>query len=413
MAAPALLIDSQFHGWRIVAFCFLSQFVSMGFSIYILGIYIQPIANEFGVSPGLLGWGMAFFYLANSLVGPFVGNWVDRGQARLVMPVGAVVFALGFVALGLSSHLLFSALACLLLLAPGACMLGVLPCATLLVQWFRRHQGLAVGIAAIGISLGGFVMPPLANLLIEQLGWRHSLMVLGGVVAALMLPLAWLVVVGRPADICQHPDGDPPAVEPAAATAEPPAVNAAALLTQKTFWLLTCSVGLLSATSIIMVTFIVPYAMSTGTSAASSAFLISLYAGFAVVGKVAFGWAGDRASRRKVMIAIQLCATFGWLVMVLVEGTLPMMISAALVGMAIGGMTPLWAALIALYYGPGAFGRVKGVMTLAMLAFLIVPGPLGGYLYDLTGSYAAGFAIIWWVLPVALLCTVLLPERPR
>ncbi len=82
MAAPRLLIDPHFHGWRIVAFCFLSQFVSMGFSIYILGIYIQPIANEFGVSPGLLGWGMAFFYLANSLVGPFVGNWVDRGRAN-------------------------------------------------------------------------------------------------------------------------------------------------------------------------------------------------------------------------------------------------------------------------------------------------------------------------------------------
>jgi MFS family permease len=183
------------------------------------------------------------------------------------------------------------------------------------------------------------------------------------------------------------------------------------MLTQKSFWLLTGCVGFLSLCSIMMVTFLVPFAQASGVSAQISALLISLYAGSAVVGKLALGWLGDKLSKRKIMIGIQVIATVGWLFMISIDSTTALMASAALVGFSVGGMTPLWAALIALHFGPAAFGRVKGVMTLAMLVFLVLPGPLGGYLYDLYGSYEAGFSIVWWLLPMGLLCAVLLPER--
>ncbi|MYM64467.1 MFS transporter [Pseudomaricurvus sp. HS19] len=422
MSLRRFAVQPHFHGWRLVGFSTISQFIAMGFSIYILGLYIQPLATEFNVSPGTLGWGMGIFYLISSAMGPLVGSWVDKGHARLVLTLGALVFALGFVLMSLVSSLWQAALVCTFLLAPGACMLGVLPCATLLVQWFERRQSFAVGIAAIGISLGGFVMPPIANGLIDALGWRTSLLVLGLFVAAFLLPLSWALVVGRPADVGQFADGDTPDSASEAGTenfdrsSEQPAVaalTAKAIVMQKTFWLLTGCIGLLSLCSIMMVTFMVPYARVAGLSSDTSALLISLYAGSAVVGKFLLGWVGDHFSRRKIMVLIQLVGALGWLCMVVWQNTAALMASAALVGFAVGGMTPLWATLIALHFGPAAFGRVKGIMTLAMTVFLIIPGPLGGYLYDRFGSYEAGFAMVWWVLPLALLCAWLLPEKRR
>ena len=413
MSLRRLAINQNFHGWRLVGFSSISQFISMGFSIYILGIYIQPLSVEFDVSPGTVGWGMGFFYLVNSLVGPLVGHWVDKGKARWLMSLGAIVFALGFILMGLATELYHAALACIFFLAPGACMLGVLPCATLLVQWFRRRQSFAVGIAAIGISVGGFVMPPIANFLIEAVGWRMSLVLLGGFVAVFLLPLAVLITVGKPSEIDQYPDGVFDAEHDQAQSGDHSEVTMKWILAQRSFWLLTSCVGLLSLCSIMLVTYIVPYARVNGISAQHSALLISLYAGSAVVGKFALGWFGDQLSKRRVMIFVQIIGTVGWLFMVLFQGGWALMTSASLVGFAVGGMTPLWATLIAQYFGEEAFGRVKGAMTLAMIVFLVVPGPLGGYLYDLYGSYETGFSIIWWVLPVSLLCAILLPEKKQ
>ena len=417
MSERRLAIHPQFHGWRLVGFSAVSQLIALGFTVYVLGLYIQPLASEFGVSPGKLGWGMAMFYLMSSAIGPLLGYWVDRGAARQLMTLGAGMLALGFVCAGISTALWQIALACIVLIAPGSAMLGVLPCSALLVQWFDRRRSFAVGIAVIGISVGGFIMPPVTNALIESMGWRGSLISMGVFVAAFLMPLAWLMVVGKPADVAQWIDGEvtPAPLPTSAVAAAPPAVliSSRDIVSQRAFWLLVGTVGLLSMCSIMMVAFLVPYARVSGISSEVSALLVSLYAGSAVLGKFTLGWLGDRFSKRHIMVLVQVIAILGWGLLVLVKSAGGLMAAAAMVGFSVGGMTPLWATLVAYYFGPGAFGRVKGIMTLTMTVFLIIPGPLGGYLYDRLGSYEAGFAIVWWVLPVALLCAVLLPAKPQ
>lgn len=411
MNLTTLAINPNFHGWRLVGFSAFSQFIAMGFSIYILGIYIAPLAETFAVSPGKLGWGMGIFYLINSIAGPFVGAYIDRGHARQVMTLGALLFAGGFIGIGLAPNLWWVALACTLLLAPGACMLGVLPCAAILVRWFRRRQSFALGLSAIGVSLGGFVMPPVANTLIELFGWRMSLVALGSFIAISLTPLAWFMCVGKPEDINQFPDGEAPSADNPPSE-QPPAMGNLQLIRQARFWFITGTVGFLSLCSILLVTFIVPYARSIGLSSSLSALLISLYAGSAIVGKFTLGWLGDRWSKRQVMIAIQTIACIGWLFLLLNASAPALVLACTLVGFAIGGLTPIWASLLALHFGPAAFGQVKGIMTLAMLFFLVAPGPLGGFFYDQYGSYEAGFKFVFWLLPFGLLCAVLLKEKP-
>ena len=112
-----------------------------------------------------------------------------------------------------------------------------------------------------------------------------------------------------------------------------------------------------------------------------------------------------------MLLLIQVLAVVGWLPMLMLEGIVPLMASVVLVGLAVGGLTPIWGSLIAYYFGAGAFGRVKGAMTLAMLVCTVVPGPLGGLIYSLYGSYTTSFWLLWVALPVALLCTWMLPRQ--
>lgn len=407
-----VLAHPRFHGWRIVAFCGISQFMAMGFSIYLLSLYIEPMAATFNVSPGLIGSGMGLFYLVTSLSGPLVGSWVDRGHMRTVIMGGTVMFALSFVAMALATSVWHVALACAILLAPGVCMIGVLPCAAMLVNWFEKRQAFALGVAALGISFGGFFAPPLAAYLITNLGWQQSMLVFAAIILIVLLPLSWALVVPKPADLNQHPDGVEPAVT-TETTGPTGAKNGSMkdLVSDKTFWYLTLAVGLLSLCSILLVTYIVPMARERGMSTELSALLISGYAASSLTGKFLLGWLGDKFEKRSVFLLIQVLAVVGWLPMLMLEGIVPLMASVVLVGLAVGGLTPIWGSLIAYYFGAGAFGRVKGAMTLAMLVCTVVPGPLGGLIYSLYGSYTTSFWLLWVALPVALLCTWMLPRQ--
>jgi OFA family oxalate/formate antiporter-like MFS transporter len=46
-------------------------------------------------------------------------------------------------------------------------------------RWFARCRGLASGIASSGIGFGTLIVPPLASLLITDVGWRETYLILG------------------------------------------------------------------------------------------------------------------------------------------------------------------------------------------------------------------------------------------
>ena len=60
-------------------------------------------------------------------------------------------------------------------------------------RWFVRRRGFASGLAVSGIGVGTLVMPPLASLLIESLGWRGAYLVLGALAVVVGGGLALLI----------------------------------------------------------------------------------------------------------------------------------------------------------------------------------------------------------------------------
>lgn len=410
MYSTTVSTTATFHGWKILGLCTFGQLVSVGFTVYLIGVFIRPLSEAFAVSTTQLGWGAAIFYSMAALTGPLLGYWVDKGKVKAVVTLGGVFLASGFWLLSLSQNLTHAALVCLVFLAPGASMVGVVPCNAMIVCWFQKRRGLALGVAAAGISLGGFLMPPVAAGLITNFGWREALAILGSFIALTLIPLAWFIAVSKPSELGQYPDGEEPSQSSAQAAIDADDLTFKKILLRKTFWLITFSVGLLSFCSVLMITYVIPFAQERGLATQSSAFLLSLYAGSAFFGKFAIGWLADKVPAQRMMTLILLLAAIGWWPMIILKTVTGLAISSIIVGFAVGGLMPLWATLIAIYFGTNAYGRVKGVMSLAMLSCSVFPAPLGGYLHDTYGSYAIGFSWVWWVLPVGIICSLLLPN---
>src|SRR5207248_10434041 len=70
---------------------------------------------------------------------------------------------------------------------------GPLPNQVLLSRWFDKSRGKAMGIAYLGIGLGGAVSPWISHLLVQRFGWQIALKLLGVLIVVLAFPLAFFV----------------------------------------------------------------------------------------------------------------------------------------------------------------------------------------------------------------------------
>ena len=73
-----------------------------------------------------------------------------------------------------------------------------------------------MGISAIGVSVGGIIVAPIAGLLVANMGWRAAWLVLGVGMIVILTPAAALLMRRQPSDVGLVPDGSAPTVDKAA-----------------------------------------------------------------------------------------------------------------------------------------------------------------------------------------------------
>lgn len=426
-----------FHGWKIIAVSFLALFVSVGFGFYSFGAFFVALTAEFGGGRTGVGIGLALFGITNGLVAPFLGRALDLGHARRVMSWGAWLLALGLFLTAAVQSLLQFYLVLGTVLALGAALIGGVTASTLVANWYVRRRSMALGIATMGISLSGVVMAPVATRLIALIGWRGTFVLYGALTLLVVLPAVRRWVIDQPEDIGLHPDGDatapvakwtpsaaagegPTGVEPIAAvqpaSAPPPRrrrVEWMEPLANRNFWVIVLVVAMNFCANSAILTHIIAHAGDMGFPPLRAAFSLSVIALAGVLGKVLFGWTGDRLSGRSALwLAIGLQASGA--TALLLADTYPRLLTAtAIFGLGMGGMMPLWGTLIGACFGRRSFGRVMGLMSPMLLPIQILGVPFAGYVYDTYGSYDVAFTVFICMYVSALLILTLLrmPEQ--
>ena len=127
-----------------------------------------------------MGLGMNFF------CGPFTSALCDRFGCRVVAIVGGLISVIAMFATSFINSLVSIYLTYSILWGMGSSMCYF---STFLMvgTYFDRRKSLANGITTAGSAVGALVMGPTINFLLERVGWRNTMRIIGGVACAMVL----------------------------------------------------------------------------------------------------------------------------------------------------------------------------------------------------------------------------------
>jgi sugar phosphate permease len=383
---------------KVTAAGFLSLFSIVGIAFYGLPFFYDFWVHDYGWSRATVTSGNAFGKIIIGLFA-FIAGWViDRFGPRRVMLTGIMMGGIALIGLSRVTALwqfyffyLFSAL--------GYMCGGPLPNQVMISRWFNAARGKAMGIAYLGIGIGGMLVPQIAKRLNIAFGWHQAIMMLGILMILLALPMVWFVK--------DNPEGKE------VQTKKPePKIPLKSILRTWPFYLLLvgsmCSIGAVSGTSQNLKLF---FSIDLKYSQEEAANVISLVLAASILGRLLMGWLADKIPKKYVMILIYL----------LVAGSIPILYFASIpgaiylfafiFGIGLGGdymIIPLMAAEL---FGVKILGRIMGIiLTFDGLAEAFSP-MLVGWLRDHGRSYATGFAALIVLAIIGTIAVSLLPRH--
>jgi MFS family permease len=390
---------SRYEAHQAAVTAFVVLFCIVGVAVWGLPFYYDFMVQQFGWTRAQVTSGNA---LSKLVVGPifgFLAGWVvDRFGPRRMMMMGILMAGLALVGLGWTSSLgmfyffyFFNAL--------GYVCGGPLPNQVLLTRWFDRSRGKAMGLAYLGIGIGGATIPWISHALVQHFGWQAALRILGLSIMVVSLPLAMLVK-------------EPPRAERIAGSFQSASPKAA--FKQVSFYLLTlgsmCSIAAVSGTQQNLKLFL---SLDRHFTQRDAAGVLSLVLAFSIVGRLLIGWLADRFSKKYVMLLTYLLVAAGIPLLFLGTTRLILYVSAAIFGIGLGGDYMIIPLVTAEIFGLEILGRLLGVLLAAgAIADAVAPW-LIGRLRDTTGSYSVSCFVLVVMALLGGLAVLGLPERRR
>lgn len=362
--------------------------MSSGFSaLYIstLGIFLKPIASDFGWGRAQLTGMAVIAMLASAIAAPLIGKAIARFGAGRIIGVAIVLLAAGLFGM---SQLNGSLLA----LGTLSFFLGFVGTATTPLgylsafpQHFERRLGLALGCAMIGVGLGAALAPIAAQSLVTAYGWRGAYQWLAG--AALVIGMAALAITMLLGPDRRSGTMDAGAVPAAALEGD----SVASALRTARFWLMFIALGLVAIACLGAAIHFSAILTDRGISPASAAGVAAVIGAAIAIGRFGSGAVLDYFSARFVAAASFTLAGLGLaLIGASPVGTSLSVLAcgAGLIGLALGAEGDLIPFLVRRYFGRKAFVSLYGCITAIYLLGGVLGPVLFGVSFDRTGAYS-------------------------
>jgi len=323
---------------------------------------------------------------------------------------GMLLLAVAMALLSVATSIIHIIAIYALLVSLGLTLAGTIAGQTLMVRWFTRRRGLALGLVAVGSSIGGFLMPPLVAYMVGAIGWRGSHLIIAAVALVVFVPLVLLLVRGPPpaAPGVESPRGEG-GEESAASGDGYPEWTTATVLRSRSFLPLVVSLLPLVISVVIFTSNFGPYSSDLGIAPQQASFLLSFFAITMIAGKLLVSTLCDFLDFRLVYAGVITLLVAGLAVLTTSPGYFTLMAASLMIGFSAGSFVTLMGAIVSRQFGSRGFGRVAGMLFFAYCWTSVVM-PLSAWIRDTTGSYNG----VWWALVgVGLFCSLfMLLVRP-
>ena len=393
----------MFYGWRIVGGSFLSQAFVIGFFTYAVSLLTQPVQESFGVSVETVMYSLTFGTFIGLFTMPIAGILLDRLSVRGLFSAGILLFALGLWLLGQSTTIFQYIVIFGMTMALVNALAGAMISSAVVSRWFTENRGKALGVAATGTSVGGILIPGLITCWLPDYGWRGALENLAIMLIILVLPVVLWTIRSWPSEVgielSVEGEGDSSGTSQAQ-------LGLKDILRNPNFWWLGVSLGLLFSTYTAILSNLTPYAALLGHGEASASGFIMIIAVSGLLGKLLFGVAADMIGHKLSLWTAQLLLSIGFVMFAMEPSYAVIVVACISIGLAAGGMLPVWGGLIASIFGLQSYGLAFGLMGPIITLFVMLGFPLVGRLYDVTGSFSLGLWISAALMVVAAILLV-------
>lgn len=353
-------------------------------------LFYVTMLEEFAWGRGPTALGYSLSWLGFVVFAPVAGWLSDRWGTRTVVTGGGVILGVALAFTGQVTSLAQYYLCFGVLGAAGIAGM-LIPSTTIVTRWFVRSRGTAMGVLSAGGPGSAVAFYPLNAWLIVTLGWRMALVAFGCIVAAATVSLT-LLYREPPADQDRPAGGaDTRPSRGTRGTGEAWTLRRA--LRSIRLWAAFAMTALGVIGFQIMATHQVAHAADRGFPQPTVVWLFAFGAGCMMAGNLLGGWLSDRVGRGWVFVLGTVVAILGIGCLALTRGPQDLVllllytVSGFGFGMRIAQLSTIPADVFA---GPH-LGAILGVVQAGGGLGGAIGPFLGGWLFDVTGSYRLAF----------------------
>ena len=399
-----------YYGWWVVGGAFMLLFCAAGTGFYAFPVMFDAIIRDTGWSRTAVSASLAISLFFSGILAPLVGLLINKFGIKWVVIIGSVIAGTGFYLLSTVSYLWQLYFYMGIIATLGIAGMQLVPNFTMIGLWFSKRRSTALGIATAGIGVGGTVIAPLTGILIASYGWHNSFLFLGGMLLVVGVAVGSFIMrtpAEKKLDSSYYEEN---------VADETEAVTEGLTLRQaiktRPFWLVSMGVMLWGWAYTAVLVHQVAFAVDMGMDSIAAAGAVGTVTLFSIPGRLGFGWLGDRMDKRYIFMmgcALQILA----LIILLNTHTLTMLyIYSLLLGLNIGGMTPILPGIIGDHFGKKHFGVIFGAAFFWLHLGQVIGSVYAGWIFDTSGSYASSI-LTSIVLSALAIISVFLVGKPR
>ncbi len=374
----------------------VTQTVGWGVLYYVFGVFLEPMSQELGISRATSAGAFAVAVLVSGALSIPVGRWVDSHGAHLLMTGGSLLGSVGVLAWSqvdsvtelYVAFVLIGAASSMVLYGPAFAVL-----VAVLEPGRRANALLAVTLVA---GLASTIFIPLAGQLINAVGWRHALVILGLGHNLITVPVHALVL--RRHEVPRVPAGLRP-------TGSDESVRRA--LRDPGFWMITAAFVFHSAALAVISVHLVLFLVDLGYRPTVAAGLTGLLGICSISGRLVISalgrWMDESTITARLFflqgIAIAALPIIG-------DHPLGAAVCIDLFGLGFGVAAITTPAILISRYGSTSYATVAGILSTPTMVARAV-APLGGAVLAAAVGYRAMMIPVAFVCLAASLCLTL------
>lgn len=348
------------------------------------GLFLVPMTAELGWNRETFALAIAIQAIAFGLSQPIVGILADKLGTGRVIAVGGVIYGIGlYLMSSVSSPLLWYISAGLMLgIAMGFTGVSVISGAVGRAVP-EEKRSVSLGIAMAGSGVGQLVMILSGQAMIASLNW-HTTLLIFALLPLCMLPMAF-VLAGKGAEI-------PP-------EHKQKLMNALGEAGRHKGYLLLVTGFFVCGFQVTFVAAHLPaYVVDSGLSATLGATALAVIGFFNIIGSYLWGrWGGTYSKKNLLSTNYLMRAVLFAAFAALPASEFTVIAFSVVMGFLWLGTVPLTSALVGQIFGVQYLSTLFGLAFLSHQVGSFIGVWIGGFLFDLTGSYQ-----IVWVIAAAL-----------